>query len=87
MNQNNIENNGRKDPKLAWQEKFATAGIEDKIGPFEYVLEWKVPPSSNSGYGEPILVDQFIDGKKVDVYRTNVGDGNEEHSVYLHVKE
>ena len=95
MNQNNIENPGKnvfsneveEDLISFWVKKFEDAGVKEEVGPFDAISSWKEDPRSTVGYGEPILVDVVIDGKKTDVYRASFGENNEEPSIYLHVKE
>ena len=69
-----------------WKGEIKKAGVENEIGPFDSIMSWKNPPGPNSGYGEPILQDVILDGKKTDIYRANVGKDDTEHSIYLHVK-
>ncbi len=70
-----------------WKEKIRKAGIEDDVGPFDSIISWKTPPRENSGYGQAILTNVLLDGKTVDIYRAALGNNDEEHSVYVHIKE
>lgn len=70
-----------------WTEEIKKVGLYEKLKFFNDVVTEKRPPNSESGYGEPVLKDIILDGKKVDIYHTDNTDKDHWHRLFLHIKE
>lgn len=70
-----------------WSNELEKAGVKDKLKFFNDVVTEKRPPHSDGGYGEPILINVVLDGKKCDVYHSDHSDGDTWHRLFIHIKE
>lgn len=82
----NIENRIWKGTQF-WTGELEKAGVKDKLRFFNDVVTGKSSPHKDAGYGEPVLLDVVLDGKKVDVYHTDHEKGDHWHRLFLHIKE
>ena len=70
-----------------WTEEIKKAGILKDLNFFNDVIVEKRPPHSDSGYGDPILTDIILDGKKTDIYHCDKNKHDTGHRVFLYIKE
>ena len=73
-----------------WVEEIKKAGIFDKLGYFNSTETGNTPPRPELGFGDPILIDVILDGKKTDIYNTDSGNLKNPlmpHRLFFHIKE
>lgn len=70
-----------------WTEEIKKAGLLDNLRFFNDIITEQRPPNPESGYGNPVLTDVILDGKKVDIYHTDKNDSDIYHRLFLHIKE
>ena len=65
------------EPNFTWKgvdfykEEIEKGGIMSELSFFNDLITEKTPPHLDSGYGEPVLVDIVLDGKKTDIYHSD----------------
>lgn len=70
-----------------WTKEIEAAGALKKLKFFNDVITEKKAPQPDSGYGEPVLKNVILDGKKVDVYHSDNKPGLSMNRLFLHIKE
>ena len=70
-----------------WTKEIEKAGLLNNLKFFNDVIVEKCPPHPESEYGEPILIDVVLDGKKIDIYHTDKDNNDTFHRLFLHIKE
>ncbi len=70
-----------------WNKEIEQAGIKDGLRFYNDIITEKRPPHPDAGYGDPVVTDAILDGKKVDIYHTDHDDGDSWHRLFLHIKE
>jgi len=70
-----------------WTKEIEKAGELSTLKFFNDVVTEKEPPHEDSGYGQPVLTDIILDGKKVDIYHSDQDEKNTNHRLFLHIKE
>lgn len=70
-----------------WTNEIEKAGVKNDLRFFNDVITEKRPPHPDSGYGEPVLRDVVLNGKKVDIYHTDHEKGDHWHRLFLHIEE
>lgn len=66
------------------EEEIEKAGLKDKLKHFNDILTGHEAPI---GYGDPVLIDVVIDGRKCDVYHTDKKPTDSFHRIFIHIKE
>ncbi|MDE1970867.1 MAG: hypothetical protein KGI50_04825 [Patescibacteria group bacterium] len=69
-----------------WTDQIKDAGVYNKIKHFNDVITGKEAPHPQ-GYGDPVLTDIVLDGKRCDIYHTDKKPGDSGHRIYIHIKE
>jgi hypothetical protein len=67
-----------------WTKQIEKAGLTDKLHFFNDVLTGREKPG---GYGEAVIRDVILDGRKCDIYHTGEGKNEFGARVYIHFKE
>ncbi|HOZ36762.1 MAG TPA: hypothetical protein PLR18_02945 [bacterium] len=67
-----------------WTEEIKKAGVFEKLRFFNDVITGTQPPN---GYGDAVLMDVILNGKKGDVYHTDHQDGDTFARIFIHIKE
>ena len=67
-----------------WTDEIRKAGVYNSLRCFNDVLTGKKAPQ---GYGEPVLEDVVLDGRKCDIYHTDKKRNDSWHRVFIHIKE
>ncbi len=67
-----------------WKGEIKKAGVLDRLRFFNDVITEKSAPQ---GYGEPVLTDVVLDGKKCDIYHTDKRPGDTWARIFIHTKE
>jgi hypothetical protein len=70
-----------------WIKEIEKAGLLNNLRFFNDVITEKRPPHPDSGYGEPVLTDVVLYGKKTDIYHTDKDEHDTFHRLFLHIKE
>jgi hypothetical protein len=70
-----------------WTKELDTAGVLNNLKFFNDVIVEKKPPHIDSGYGDPVLADIILDGKKVDVYHSDHKEDDTTHRIFIYIKE
>ena len=83
--ENGLENTIYKGTKF-WTNEIERAGLTEKLRHFNDVVTENRPPAQNS-YGEPVLTDVILDGKKCDIYHTDHEEGDNWHRIFIHIKQ
>jgi hypothetical protein len=69
-----------------WKNEIKQSGLLDALLFFNDVITERRPPHIDANYGEPLLTDVVLDGKKTDVYHTD-WNGGSWHRIFIHLKE
>lgn len=67
-----------------WTSEIKKAGVYDQLRHFNDLITGKEAPK---GYGEPVLIDVVLDGRKCDIYHTDKKPTDSYHRVFVHIKE
>lgn len=67
-----------------WTDEIQKAGVYEQLRHFNDVITGKEAPQ---GYGEPVITDVVLDGKKCDIYHTDKKRSDTFHRVFIHIKE
>ena len=67
-----------------WKEELKKAGLADSLRHFNDVLTGK---EYRGGYGDPVLQDVVLDGKRCDVYHSDHKPEDTFHRIFIHFKE
>lgn len=70
-----------------WTKELEQSGLKENLNFFNDVIVEKRPPNNDSGYGEPVLLDVILDGKKCDVYHSDQNKNDTYHRLFIHIKE
>ncbi len=70
-----------------WTEEIEKADLKNDLRFFNDVVTEKRPPHPDSNYGEPVLIDVILDGKKCDIYHSDKTDKDTWHRLFIHIKE
>jgi hypothetical protein len=70
-----------------WTDELEKSGQKDSLRFFNDVITEKRIPHPDAGYGEPVLIDVMLDGKKCDVYHTDHNDRDTRSRLFIHIKE
>lgn len=91
INSQGVEKNSKLESKWKgtefWSKEIEAAGVMKKLKFFNDVVTEKRPPHPASGYGQPVLTNIILDGKKVDIYHSDQDKKDTTHRVFLHIKE
>lgn len=67
-----------------WIEEIKKAGVYEKLRNFNDIITGKSAPK---GYGDPVLMDVELEGKKCDIYHTDKKPSDSWCRVFIHIKE
>lgn len=67
-----------------WTGEIKKAGVYDQLPHFNDLLTGREAPK---GYGDPVLTDVILDGRKCDIYHTDKKPTDSYHRVFVHIKE
>lgn len=70
-----------------WTQEIEKSGLLNDLKFFNDVITEKRPPHPESGYGDPVLADVILDGKKTDIYHSDKSDKDTNHRLFLYIKE
>ena len=62
------------------------AGVYDQLRHFNDVVGETRPPHPDANYGDPVLTDVILDGKKCDIYHSDHSDEDTFHRIFIHEK-
>jgi len=70
-----------------WTKEIEKARLLNNLSFFNDIITENRPPNPESGYGDPVLADVILDGKKVDIYHTDKNNGDTYHRLFIYIKE
>lgn len=70
-----------------WTTEIEKAGIIKSLKFFNDVVVEKRPPHPEAGYSKPVFVDVVLDGKKSDIYHSDIKEEDTLHRLYIYIKE
>ncbi len=69
-----------------WTKEIEKAGVTG-LRDFNDVVTEKRPPHPEANFGEPVVKDVLLDGRKTDIYHSDHERGDHWHRLFLHIKE